>query len=149
MPVGDVMTRGVEFVGLDSTVQEAATLMAEHDVGAVLVGSAEALEGILTDRDILLRVIVQGADPVRTRVGEVMSSIVFSCGVDATVDEALREMQERQIRRLPVVDQQGRVLGIVVRSVLAQASSAAAEAPAAREPLTGDESASGAPAASR
>lgn len=138
MRIGEVMTRGAEFVGPDATIQEAARLMAEHDIGAVLVGSAEALEGILTDRDILLRVIVEGGDPLRTRVGGVMSSSVFHCGIDATIDEALRSMHEHQIRRLPVVDEQGRVLGIVVRSVLAQASRAAPDASAAREPLAGE-----------
>jgi CBS domain-containing protein len=95
--------------------------MAEHDIGAVLVGSVERLEGVLTDRDVLLRLVVNGIDAAQVPVGEVMSTTVFTCLPDASPEEALREMQERQVRRLPVVDEGGRVVGIVVRSELLRA----------------------------
>jgi CBS domain-containing protein len=120
MKVGDVMTPGVETVAPDATVQDAATLMAEHDVGALPVGG-ERLEGILTDRDIILRVVVDGRDPSQVRVRDVMSSMLFTCGPDDTVDAALRTMREHQIRRLPVLDANGRVIGIVALSDLARA----------------------------
>jgi CBS domain-containing protein len=119
--VGDLMTRGVELVAAETTVQEAAVRMAEHDIGAVLVGSVERLEGVLTDRDVLLRLVVNGIDPAQVPVGDVMSTTVFTCLADASPDEALREMQERQVRRLPVVDERGCVVGIVVRSELLRA----------------------------
>ena len=119
--VGDLMTRGVELVAAQATVQEAAVRMAEHDIGAVLVGSVERLEGVLTDRDVLLRLVVNGIDPAQVPVGDVMSTTVFTCLADASPDEALREMQERQVRRLPVVDERGCVVGIVVRSELLRA----------------------------
>jgi CBS domain-containing protein len=128
--VSDLMTRGVEFVAADATVQEAAVRMAEQDIGAVLVGSVERVEGVLTDRDILLRLVVNGIDPARILVREVMSKTLFTCAPDASLEEALRDMQERQVRRLPVVDERGCVVGIVVRSALLRASAApTAEAP--------------------
>jgi CBS domain-containing protein len=115
MRVSEVMTRGVEFVPADATIQEAATAMAEHDVGAMLVGTAESLEGIITDRDVILRVVVEGRHPAQTRTGEVMSSTVFTCRPEDTLEAALAIMEERQIRRLPVQDEDGRVVGIVAR----------------------------------
>ena len=120
MKVGDVMTPGVETISPDASIQEAATLMAEHDVGALPV-MAERLEGILTDRDIILRVVVDGRDPTQVRVRDVMSSMLFTCGPDDTVEAALRTMREHQIRRLPVLDANGRVIGIVALSDLARA----------------------------
>jgi CBS domain-containing protein len=76
--VKDLMTRGVEFVAPEATVQEAAVRMAEQDIGAVLVGSVERLEGVLTDRDILLRLVVNGIDPARILVRDVMSTSLFT-----------------------------------------------------------------------
>jgi CBS domain-containing protein len=122
MLVRDVMTRGVEFVDPHATVQDAAVRMAEQDIGAVLVGSAERPEGVLTDRDILLRLVVTGGDPVRTRVREIMSTTLFTCSAEASLDDALAEMRERQVRRLPVVGERGEVVGIVVRSELLDAA---------------------------
>lgn len=129
MKVGEAMTRGVEFVPATGTVREAAVAMAEHDVGAVLVGAPDRLEGILTDRDIIIRAVVAGRDPATVAAGEVMSSTVHTCGPDQPVGEALAEMEERQVRRLPVVDAAGVVVGIVVRRDLERA--AAGTAPAA------------------
>ena len=126
MKVGDVMTHGVEFAPPDATVQEAATIMAEHDVGALPIGAADALEGILTDRDIILRVVVDGRDPSQVRVRDVMSSMLFTCGPDDTVDAALRTMREHQVRRLPVLDGDEHVIGIVALSDLARAEHSAA-----------------------
>lgn len=124
MKVSTVMTRVVEFVPSDGTLQEAATVMAEHDVGAVLVGSPERLEGILTERDIILRAVTQGLDPGATRTEQVMSRTVFTCGPDDPAEQVLAAMAERQVRRLPVVEE-GVVVGIVVRSDLERCVEAA------------------------
>lgn len=126
MKVSELMTRAVEFVAAQDTLQEAATAMAEHDIGAVLVGSPESPEGILTDRDLILRAVVGGRDPTATRVAEVMSSTLFTCAPDDAADAVLAAMQEKQVRRMPVVDPgSGRVVGIVVRSDLERALRAA------------------------
>lgn len=118
MRVADVMSREVELVSPDATLQEAATLMAEYDVGAVLIGADGSLEGILTDRDILLRAVVNGLDPTNVKVREVMSSTLFTCTENDTLEDAFREMSERQVRRLPVLDVDGRLAGIVTLSDL-------------------------------
>lgn len=118
MRVDEIMTRGVEFVSPTDTVQDAATRMAEYDIGAVLVGSADQIAGILTDRDIILRVVVAGRDPARVTTGEVASRRVFTCGSNDSPEAVLAMMREHQVRRLPVVDERGDVIGIVVRSDL-------------------------------
>lgn len=113
MKVGQVMTRGVEPVSPDMSVQDAAVCMAELDVGALLVGTSGAVEGILTDRDILLRVVVDGLDPSSVKVREVMSSSLFVCREDDEAESAVQRMTEHQIRRMPVVDEAGGLVGIV------------------------------------
>jgi CBS domain-containing protein len=120
MKVSEVMTRGVELVDPEATVQQAATVMAEHDIGAVPVGSEESLQGILTDRDIILRVVVEGDDPSKVRVREAMSPNLVTCREDDSLETVFQQMSERQVRRLPVLDEQGRVLGIVTMSDLAR-----------------------------
>jgi CBS domain-containing protein len=115
MKVSEVMTSSVEFVPDDWTVQAAATTMAEHDIGSILVGSPERVLGILTGRDILLRAVIAGLDPTRAKVGEIMSTSVFTCAPDDPVESALAAMRERQVRRMPVAGENGRVVGIVTR----------------------------------
>jgi CBS domain-containing protein len=123
MKVSEVMTRGVELVDPEATVQQAAAVMAEHDIGAVPIGSEQSLQGILTDRDIILRVVVEGHDPKQVRVREVMSPNLFTCREDDPLDTVFQQMSEHQVRRLPVVDEGGRVLGIVTMSDLARGQS--------------------------
>lgn len=121
--VTDVMTRGVDPIAPDATVQRAAIQMAEMDVGAVLVGTADKLEGIITDRDIILRVVVDGRNPAEVLLRDVMSPAVFACRADDTIEAVLAEMRERQIRRMPVLDESGRPVGIVALSDVARAIS--------------------------
>jgi CBS domain-containing protein len=118
MKVADVMTGGIVPLAQGTSVQEAATQMAELDVGALLVGTPEAVAGLVTDRDILIRVVVEGRDPKAVTVDEVMSRTLFSCRPDDTLDTAFAEMRERQVRRLPVIDSAGRLCGIVTLSDL-------------------------------
>ncbi|WP_342642596.1 CBS domain-containing protein [Rhodoligotrophos ferricapiens] len=118
MIVADVMSRGIDPVQPNATVQEAAIRMAEEDIGAVLVGSEDALQGILTDRDIILRVVVDGLDVTGVLVRDVMSSTLFTCRETDDVADVLREMTERQVRRLPVVDEHGKPIGLVTLSDL-------------------------------
>ena len=113
MKVSEVMSRGVDPLSPSATVQDSAQQMAEFDVGAVLIGSEDVLLGILTDRDIILRVVIEGTPPADVKVGDVMSSTLFTCREDDTVESAFRQMQERQIRRLPVLGESGQLLGVV------------------------------------
>jgi CBS domain-containing protein len=115
------MTRGVDMIEPSTNVQEAAVHMAELDVGAVMIGSEGAVEGILTDRDIILRVVVDALNPAEVIVRDVMSTRLFTCREEDPVEAALVEMRERQIRRMPVCDDSGRVIGIVALSDLAKA----------------------------
>ena len=121
MKVAEVMTRGLDPVDPDATVQEAATQMAELDVGAVVIGTENEISGILTDRDILLRVVVDGRNPAEVKVREVMSATVYACAADDIVESVLSVMRERQVRRMPVYDENGRPVGIVTLGDLARA----------------------------
>ncbi|MBP2312848.1 CBS domain-containing protein [Azospirillum soli] len=116
MLVSEIMSKTLEFISPDATVQEAATLLGELDVGALPVGSPEDLQGILTDRDILFRVVAEGADNVRTRVRDVMSTTLFSCRDTDTLATAMDIMGSYHVRRLPVLDESGRVVGWVALS---------------------------------
>lgn len=120
MIVADVMSRDVEFVDPHATVQEAAVLMGELEVGALPVGAPESLQGIVTDRDILYRVVAQGLDSSRVRVLEIMSSTVFSCREEDPIESAMDLMGARSVRRLPVVDAAGRVTGWLTLADLAR-----------------------------
>jgi CBS domain-containing protein len=118
MKVAEVMTRGVEPIPADTTVQGAAIKMAEEDVGAVLIGTEDLLEGILTDRDIILRLVVDGRDVTSVQVREVMSSTLFTCREEDDVGGAFQQMSGHQVRRLPVLDEAGKLVGIVTLSDL-------------------------------
>lgn len=120
MRVADTMARTIEFIAPDASVQEAATLMGEIDVGALPVGAADDLQGILTDRDILFRVVAAGRDSARVRVREVMSDLIFSCGPDDTLEAAMDIMSSYHVRRLPVQDGAGIVVGWVTLSDIAR-----------------------------
>ena len=120
MKIAEVMTRGVDPIDPDATVQEAATIMAELDVGAVLVGTEDAITGILTDRDIILRVVVDGRNPADVVVRDVMSASVYACTADDIVESVLAQMRDRQIRRMPVYDENQKPVGIVTLGDLAK-----------------------------
>jgi CBS domain-containing protein len=111
MKVSEVMSRDVEFLDAEAPVSEAAVMMGELEVGAVPVGTAERLEGVVTDRDILYRVVAKGLDCGTVRVREVMTRPVFGCGEDDSVQAAMDLMASHHIRRMPVRDAQGVVTG--------------------------------------
>jgi CBS domain-containing protein len=120
MKVSDVMTRAVDFIDPSASVQAAATQMAELDVGAVVIGTADKIEGILTDRDIIVRLVVEGLHPARIGVREVMTSDVVSCRIDEEIEDVFAAMRENQFRRMPVLDGEGKAVGIVTLSDLAK-----------------------------
>jgi CBS domain-containing protein len=114
------MTSNPLTIESDSTIFEAAEAMAGADIGPVPVISASGkLKGILTDRDIVVRVIAQKKDATKCRVGDVCSEQVVALPPDATVQQAVDTMRERALRRIPVVENE-RVVGIVSLGDLAQ-----------------------------
>lgn len=113
MKVADVMSTAVEFIGGNAPVKEAAELMGELDVGALPVGAPDALEGIVTDRDLLFRVIAAGLDPNATLVRDVASRSMISCRETDELQVAMDLMAANHVRRLPVTDDRGSVAGWV------------------------------------
>jgi len=113
MLVKEVMTKDVECVRPDDTLQQAARKMKLLDVGPVPVCDNDRLAGMLTDRDIVLRCVAEGGDTRTAKVREAMSEGVTYCFEDDDVSEASRLMQEKQIRRLVVLNRDKRMAGIV------------------------------------
>jgi len=111
--VAEVMSRNVELANPNDTVQQAAAAMAKTDAGILPVGEQDRLIGMITDRDIAIRLAAEGKDPAKTRVQEVMTSEVKYCFEDQELNEVAQNMAELQVRRLPVVNRQKRLVGIV------------------------------------
>jgi CBS domain-containing protein len=120
MKVADLMARHVEFIEPEASVQEAAALMGELDVSALPIGTPEDLKGVITDRDILYRLVAEGKDPRRTPVAQIASRIVFSCRPDDDLSTAMDLMASQNVRRLPVVDEDQRVIGWLTLSDLSR-----------------------------
>jgi len=113
MRVKEVMTTGVEVIDPDGTLQEAAARMKSLDVGMLPVCDNGRLEGMVTDRDITVRAIAEGEDPTIIRVRDVMTPDVVYCYEDQLVSDAARQMEEKQVRRLVVLNRDKRLVGIV------------------------------------
>lgn len=113
MNISQVMTPDVKVVSPTDSLQSAAFLMRENDVGLLPVGENDRLIGMLTDRDITIRAVAEGLSPEETEVQQVMTSEVEFIFDDYPVEEAARYMSELQVRRLPVVDRNHRLVGIV------------------------------------
>lgn len=112
MKVRDVMTRNVQTVRPDQPVQQAASFMLSADAGSIPVTDGERLVGMITDRDIAVRCIARGYGP-DTPVRELMSDGIICAREDDDVEEAATKMSEAQVRRLPVIDDQELLCGIV------------------------------------
>jgi len=120
MRVSEVMTTDVEFIDAGITVQDAAVTMGELDIGALPVGSAARIEGIVTDRDVLYRVVARGRDPVGMTVAEILSRPVVSCGEDDSVASVIDLMAANHVRRMPVLGAGGAVTGWITLADLAR-----------------------------
>ena len=118
--VKDVMTTNPTSVVADNPVVEAARIMKEKDVGIVPVVEGGRLVGTVTDRDIAVRVVAEGKDPQSVRVREIASTDVVTVDPQQDLDEALRLMASHQVRRLPVVEAGGRLVGIVAQADVAR-----------------------------
>lgn len=120
MLIKDVMTPWVIWINQNDSLQSAAKKMADCDVGSLpAVDENNNLVGILTDRDIVVRACSQNMDLARTPVSQIMSRSVLTCTPDTPIEDACNLMAERQIRRMPVVDQAGKLIGFVSLANLA------------------------------
>ena len=116
----EVMSGGAECIDENDTVLDAAKRLAELDVGAMpICGSDNRLKGMLTDRDIVVKVLAQGKDPATTRAGELGEGKPVTIGADDSVEEALHTMAGHKVRRLPVIDGHD-LIGIVSQADLAR-----------------------------
>ena len=134
MEIREVMTTDVRLVDPNTTLKDAAQMMRDGDFGILPVGANDRLVGTITDRDIAIRAVAEGKDPNSTTVGEVMSEGIHYCFEDQEVEEAARLMSEAQVRRLPVLNRDKRLVGIVALADLAAGSRATGPA---GEALTG------------
>jgi CBS domain-containing protein len=107
------MTGEVDVVPPTASVRDAALKMKELDVGAIPVCDGQKLAGLVTDRDITVRAVAEGRNPSEVRVAEVMSSDIAYCFEDETVEQAANLMESKQIRRLPILDRNKQLTGII------------------------------------
>lgn len=118
--VRDAMHEGCECIGEQQTVLEAAKRMEQLDVGAMpICGDDDRLKGMITDRDIVVKLLAHDRDPATTRAGELAQSKLVWITADAPMKDALTMMREHAIKRLPVVDESKRLCGIITEGDIA------------------------------
>jgi len=113
MKISEAMHRQADWVSADTPISEVAKMMAKDDVGAIPVGKADKLIGMITDRDIALRVVAEGRDPKKTAAEDVMTKGIVYCRTTETVEDAIHLMDQKKIRRLPVIDDNKRLVGML------------------------------------
>jgi CBS domain-containing protein len=111
--VRDIMSKEVAWVDPDISLQEAARKMRDRDIGCLPIGKDDRLIGMITDRDIACRAVADGDDPAKTPISAAMSKGISYCYDDQGIDEAARVMEEKQIHRLPVLNRQKRMIGML------------------------------------
>ncbi len=127
MKVAEVMTRDILLANPDQTVREAARMMSEEDVGALPVAENDRLVGMITDRDIAIRAVAEGKGP-DAKIRQVMTDQVKYCFEDEDLDQVSKNMANIQMRRLPVMNREKRLVGIVSLADLATAKRAGTQA---------------------
>jgi CBS domain-containing protein len=113
MKVEDVMHNGVSCVQPDAPIKEIAELMKTDDIGSVLVCENDRLAGVITDRDLVMRLLGDGSDPFQKTARDVMTKGVVYCRTNQTIEDALHLMEDKQIRRLPVINEDKRLVGML------------------------------------
>ncbi len=111
--IGEIMTRSVETVRPGATVRDAASLMKKDDIGAVPVAEGGMIKGMLTDRDIAIRLVAEGKDCNATLVSDIMTPGIVSCAPEDSIQDVENLMERKKIRRIVVVGPEGKPLGIV------------------------------------
>jgi CBS domain-containing protein len=118
--IRDAMTNNPRQVETSTSVAEAAKLLKSENVGSLPVTEGDRLVGMVTDRDIVVRVVAEGKDVQSATVGEIASRDLVTIDPQQDLDEALRLMAKHQVRRLPVVEEDGRLVGILAQADVAQ-----------------------------
>lgn len=113
MKLRDILTKDPQVIRPDAMICEAARIMRERDIGMLPVCDGERLVGSITDRDLTIRAVAEGSDPLTTQVREVMTPKMFWCYDDDDIEDAAQLMEEKQIRRLPIINREKRLVGIV------------------------------------
>ena len=114
MKVKDAMHKGVDWVAPDTPVTELAKLMRQHDIGAIPIGENDRLIGMVTDRDIVCKGLAEDSfDASRATAGDVMTPGIHCCREDDDLAKAVRHMEELKVRRLPVINKNKRMVGIL------------------------------------
>lgn len=120
MQVAEIMTPSAEVIDPNTMIQDAARRMRAEDIGALPVGENDRLIGMVTDRDIVLRAVAENRNPSNTAVRDVMSERIYYCFDDDDIDQAARTMAEHQVRRLPVLNHDKRLVGMMSLADLAR-----------------------------
>ena len=123
--IRDVMTGSPRTIDSAGSAVDAARLMRDEDVGLIPIVESDRLVGTVTDRDIAVRLVAEGKSPGSTRVADIASRELVTIDPDQDVDEAMRLMSKHQVRRLPVVEEDGKLVGIVAQADIAKHVSAA------------------------
>jgi CBS domain-containing protein len=118
--ISELMTSDPRTVTADSTVAEAARLMRDEDAGIIPITEGERLVGVVTDRDIAVKVAAEGKDAQSTKVSEIAANNLVTIDPQQDLDEALRLMAQHQVRRLPVVKEDGKLVGILAQADVAR-----------------------------
>lgn len=121
--IKDVMSQDVQFIAPDQTVQQAAEIMRDRDIGFIPVGENDRLIGMVTDRDLSVRSAATGQSPATQQIRDVMTPKTYYCYDDQPVEDVCNNMGEIQVRRLPVVNREKRLVGVVSLGDLAQEAS--------------------------
>jgi CBS domain-containing protein len=119
--VSEVMTANPCTIDADKPVAYAAKMMRDEDVGLAPIVEGDRLVGTVTDRDIAIRIVAEGKDPQATPVREIASTNLVTVDPAQDLDEAVRLMAEHQVRRLPVVEEDGRLVGVLAQADIARA----------------------------
>jgi CBS domain-containing protein len=121
----EIMTEGCECIGENDTVLDASKRLAELDVGAMpICGEDDKLKGMLTDRDIVVKVLAAGKDPAQTKAGELGEGAPVTVSTDDPVESVLETMEQNKIRRVPVLDADKKLVGIISQADIAIKASA-------------------------
>ncbi len=113
MNITTVMHKGTKWIDPEMSVAKIAALMKEQDIGALPVGENDRLIGMVTDRDLALRALGSGKDPTRLTARDVMTKGIIYCRTDQPLEDAIHLMEEKQVRRLPVIDENKRMVGML------------------------------------